>query len=138
MLLCQFLVYSIDDDNSFNSLERWLNDLKSKSSSDVKIFLIGNKEDLEHKRKITKAMGEKFCNDHKIAFFNESSAKTGFNIRNIFIEAAKVLYLQHEEIKNRASRPGSMSLLEYTQENNKYRLETEDEENRKSKKFCCF
>ena len=46
---------------------------------------------------------------HNISFFTESSAKTGLNVQNIFIEAAKILYIQHEEIKNRISRPGSWS-----------------------------
>ena len=133
------IVYSIENANSFNNIEKWLNDIKTQSNPDVKIFLIGNKADLEDKRKITKATGEKFCQDHQISFFAETSAKTGFNVENVFVEVAKELYIQHEDIKNRLSRSGSISLLEYNKEenNNKYNLENEDEENRQ-KKVCCF
>ena len=68
----------------------------------------------------------------------ETSAKTGFNVQNVFVEAAKELYLHHEDIKNRLSRSGSISLLEYNPEenNNNYNLENEEEENRR-KKSCC-
>ena len=133
------IVYSIENADSFNNIEKWLNDIKTQSNPDVKIFLIGNKADLEDKRKITKATGEKFCQDHRISFFAETSAKTGFNVENVFVEVAKELYIQHEDIKNRLSRSGSISLLEYNKEenNNKYNLENEDEENRQ-KKVCCF
>ena len=133
------IVYSIENADSFSNIEKWLNDIKTQSNPDVKIFLIGNKADLEDKRKITKATGEKFCQEHQISFFAETSAKTGFNVENVFVEVAKELYIQHEDIKNRLSRSGSISLLEYNKEenNNKYNLENEDEENRQ-KKVCCF
>jgi len=133
------IVYSIDNEESFNNIEKWLNDIKTQSSPDVKIFLIGNKADLDDKRKITREKGEKFSNEHKISFFTETSAKTGLNVQNVFIQAAKELFIQHEEIKNRVSRPGSITNLVYNPEKeNKVNLESEEEENRQNKKFCCF
>ena len=133
------IVYSIDNEESFNNIEKWLNDIKTQSSPDVKIFLIGNKADLDDKRKITREQGEKFSNEHKISFFTETSAKTGLNVQNVFIQAAKELFIQHEEIKNRVSRPGSITNLVYNPEKeNKVNLESEEEENRQNKKFCCF
>ena len=134
------IVYSIDTEDSFNNIEKWLNDIKTQSNPDIKIFLIGNKADLEDKRRLTKEQGEQLCNDHKLAFFMETSAKTGFNVQNVFIQVAKELYLQHEEIKNRVSRPGTMimSLPEDNNNNNLVKLEIEEEENTKRKKFCCF
>ena len=102
------VVYSIDTEDSFNNIEKWLNDIKTQSNPDIKIFLIGNKADLEDKRRLTKEQGEQLCRDHKLAYFMETSAKTGFNVQNVFIQVAKELYLQHEEIKNRVSRPGTL------------------------------
>ena len=133
------IVYSIDTEDSFNNIEKWLNDIKTQSNPDIKIFLIGNKVDLEDKRRLTKEQGEQLCNDHKLAFFMETSAKTGFNVQNVFIQVAKELYLQHEEIKNRVSRPGTMIMpLPEDNNNNLVKLEIEEEENTKRKKFCCF
>jgi small GTP-binding protein len=134
------IVYSIDSEESFKSIEKWLNDIKTQSNPDVKIFLIGNKADLEDKREVTKESGEKFAKEHNISFFTETSAKTGFNVQNVFIEVAKELYRQHEEVKNRVSRPGSMAAVPYTPEiTNNVSLETgEDDEDKKlRKKGCC-
>jgi small GTP-binding protein len=133
------IVYSIDTEDSFNNIEKWLNDIKTQSNPDIKIFLIGNKADLEDKRRLTKEQGEQLCKDHKLTFFMETSAKTGFNVQNVFIQVAKELYLQHEEIKNRVSRPGTLIMpINEDSNNNVVKLEIEEEEKTKRKKFCCF
>ena len=133
------VVYSIDTEDSFNNIEKWLNDIKTQSNPDIKIFLIGNKADLEDKRRLTKEQGEQLCRDHKLAFFMETSAKTGFNVQNVFIQVAKELYLQHGEIKNRVSRPGTLIMpINEDSNNNVVKLEIEEEEKTKRKKFCCF
>ena len=105
------LVYAINNKNSFMSLESWLNEIKTLGSPDINIFLIGNKADLEEKRQIPKEMGEEFCKNHGIQFFLETSAKTGFNAQNVFLEAAKLLYEQHLQYKDRLSRPNSVDNL---------------------------
>ena len=86
------LVYAIDNKESFNHVENWLNDLKSQANPDVRIFLVGNKADLEEDRKIKKEEGEKYKEDQHLDLFMETSAKTGHNARNVFVEAAKILY----------------------------------------------
>ena len=134
------IVYSIDSEESFSNIEKWLNDIKSQSNPNIKIFLIGNKADLEDKRQVTKENGEIFFKQNKLSFFTETSAKTGFNVQNVFIEVAKVLYKEHQEIKNRVSRPGSMIPVPYTPEisDNKVALETgEDNEDKPRRKKCC-
>ena len=86
------IVYSIDDKESFNNVESWLFNLMEKASEDVKIFLIGNKSDLENNREVTKEEGEKFKLEQCLDLFFETSAKNGNNAKNVFIEAAKMLY----------------------------------------------
>ena len=138
------IVYSIDNENSFNSIEIWLNELKTKGNPDINIFLIGNKADLEDKRVITKDMANDLCDSHNINFFLETSAKTGFNTKNIFIEAAKLLYEQHMKYKDRISRPescGNIIVEDEKGENNVESLELADNDNEDKnhkKGGCCF
>ena len=105
------LVYSIDNKNSYASLESWLNEIKTLGSPDINIFLIGNKADLEEKRQVPKEKGEEFCKSHGINFFLETSARTGFNAQNVFLEASKLLYEQHLKFKDKLSRPNSANNL---------------------------
>ena len=51
------IVFSITDHASFDSIDQWLKELKSNSSPDIKIFLIGNKVDLENQSYIKYKIG---------------------------------------------------------------------------------
>ena len=86
------MLYSIDNKDSFLHTENWLNELKNQANPDVRIFLVGNKADLEEDRKINKEEGEKYKEDQHLDLFMETSAKTGHNARNVLVEAAKILY----------------------------------------------
>ncbi len=103
------LVFDITKEKTFSALEEWMNHLKENNQLNIEKVLIGNKIDLEEKRKIQTIEGENFKNENKIEMFMESSAKTGFNAQNIFIEAAKVLYNEHLKYKDRATRQGSLA-----------------------------
>ena len=100
------LVYSIDDEKSFNQLNSWLKDIRAYSEKNTKIFLVGNKIDInDENRKISNEMGNKFYKDNNLSNFFETSAKTGHNIENVFIQGVKILYEENfinnkEEKKN--------------------------------------
>lgn len=68
---------------SYENIEVWLKELKTHSNPDAKVFLIGNKIDLEDKRKINKEVANKFKEDYNLDLFMEASAKTGFNAKNV-------------------------------------------------------
>jgi len=129
------LTYSIDNENSFNNLNSWLNQLKIESSPDIKLFLIGNKIDLIDKKLILTETAQKFADDNNISLFLETSAKTGLNIKNVFIEAAKILYLEHLNYKDNLSN----SVLSFNLNTIKNSDETELNESKKStkKSKCC-
>ena len=73
-------------------MDLWLKDLKANSSPDIKIFLIGNKTDLEEHRVIKTEQAKRFSEQYELDYFMESSAKSGMNVQEIFIHAAKILY----------------------------------------------
>jgi len=62
------LVYSIDKRKSFENLEIWLNGIKENGNPDVKIFLVGNKNDLIENREVNTEGGEKFYEAHQLDF----------------------------------------------------------------------
>lgn len=61
----------------------------------MKIFLIGNKADLEDKRKVTKQQAEALKEDYGLDDCLETSAKTGYNAELLFFRAVKLLYSEH-------------------------------------------
>ena len=125
------LVYAIDNKESFNHVEVWLNDLKSQANPDVRIFLVGNKADLEEDRKVTKEEGEKYKEDQHLDLFMETSAKTGHNARNVLVEAAKILYkdfLKFEENNKKTDDDNN---------NGKKKGQVLIKKEKKEKKGCC-
>jgi Ras-related protein Rab-6A len=90
------LMYAINDKGSFNHVESWLSELKNNASSDISIILVGNKADLEEDRQVMKDEGENYKKQNYLDLFMETSAKTGYNARNILIKAAKILYKRYE------------------------------------------
>ena len=111
-------------------MDIWLKDLKSNSNPDIKIFLIGNKADLENQRVVKKEVAENFKNDYDLNLFRETSAKTGFNAKEIFTEAAFLLYNDYIKYKKiKTEKIGAVLKME-----NKDNLKIND---KKKKKQCC-
>ena len=129
------LVYSIDNMKTFSNLETWLNEIKTQSNPDIKLILIGNKVDLEDIREVSKEQGEKFCSDHNLCYFMETSAKTGFNAQNLFKKAGSILYEEHLKNKDNITRPGSILTVPYIPGVTDPEVE-EENTNRKKKCFC--
>ncbi len=98
------MVYSIDSKESFIHIETWLKEVKLQSNPDIKIFLIGNKADLEEQREVKLEQAKLYKNENDIHYFCETSAKNGLNAQEVFIEAAKLLYKEHLKYKARANR----------------------------------
>ena len=72
------IVYDITDDSSFNSVKQWIEDVQSFANKGTNLVLVGNKVDLNNKRKISKEEGQNLATEY------ESSALTGENINDIF------------------------------------------------------
>ena len=66
--------------------------MKDNANPDIKIFLIGNKSDLEDSRLISKEEGIKLQEDYKLDLFRETSIKEEKNAQKIFIESSMLLY----------------------------------------------
>ena len=140
------LLYGINNIKSFQNLELWLNDIKVNSNPDIKIFLVGNKKDLEEKREVPIDKAKTFYKEHNLHYFLETSAKTGFNVQKLLIKAANVLYEESKKLELRISLSKSENdnnSNNNANNNNNIKLAQEDdivvdfnEKNVKRKKCC--
>ena len=128
------LIYSIDCKESFNDIIKWIKEIKLQSNPDIKLFLIGNKADLVNKREVSFEEGEKFKVENEIIFFQETSAKTGINAKEIFHEAAKILYDEYTIFLKKARNTSLTKLNESSFNSSKLKSFYEP---RKKRKKCC-
>ena len=129
------MVYAINSKESFENIEMWLRELRTHSNPDAKVFLIGNKIDLEKDRKITREQGEQFCKDNKINGFMEASAKTGINAQNIFIKAAETLYEDYLKYEKKKEESGGK--IENNLGGQELRKRIDNKPKKKNQGGCC-
>ena len=126
------ILYAINNKDSFQHAETWLNDLKNQANPNVRVFLVGNKSDLENERVISKEEGERFKEEKKLDKFIETSAKTGENARCVLLEAAKLLYKDYLKAKQNIASGGDQD--NNNQQGDKLVRKNQDT---KQKKGCC-
>ena len=73
------LMYDITDDTSFKEISNWIESVNEAKGKDFPILLIGNKVDLEEKRKVSKKEGEEKAKKNGYLFM-ETSCKDNINI----------------------------------------------------------
>ena len=124
-----FVVYDITRKGSFESIEKWVNDLTSTADKKLTIVVIGNKCDLEDQRQITKEQGEEKANKLEVAFL-ETSAFSGENLDKAFEMMMNEIYKKcHEEML----AEGDVDIIEGGQDINLARKN----DNSEAKKKCC-
>lgn len=85
------LVYDITRRDTFSHLSRWLEEARQHAQSNMVIMLIGNKNDLEHRRAVSTEEGQAFADANGLIFM-ETSAKTAFNVESAFINTAEKIH----------------------------------------------
>ena len=84
------VVYDITRRDTFTHVTKWLDDVRTNSSKNVTIILIGNKKDLEDKRQVSYEEGEAFAKENGLMFL-ETSAKTAYNVVESFNLSAQCI-----------------------------------------------
>jgi len=101
------IVYDVTNEQSFQTLKFWIEQLKENTSIDEKlcIAVAGNKADSSEKdRKVPTAMGQEIASLNG-ALFSETSARTGENVNELFIKATKIgVKYRKEKDKDRAEK----------------------------------
>ena len=96
---CFLLVFSITDETSFQEAERLYSfALRVKEVSKVPAILVGNKSDMEESRAVSFFQGKAVADKLMIPYI-ETSAKTGHNVPQAFLELLRVTPFKGKEYK---------------------------------------
>ncbi|XP_075215187.1 RAS oncogene family member Rab19 [Lycorma delicatula] len=91
------IVYDITKRSSFLGLQRWIEEVRRYTASNVMLVLVGNKCDLEPLREVEFAEAEAMCEYiPEILYVMETSAKENTNIENAFMCLATELKRRHD------------------------------------------
>ena len=91
MNFLKHLFHDITRRTTFNHISSWLSEANNLASPNTILFLIGNKADLDASRDVTREEAEEFAKEHNLTFL-ETSAKTGDNVEEAFLQTAQNIY----------------------------------------------
>jgi len=124
------IVYSIDNENSFNNIQNWIDRI---NGCEI-IIIIGNKADLgDNERVITAQMLEDFCDDYKYSHF-ETSAKNGSNVEELKKCLQEITIIKYEDLLRRRGIKRTSSMKEEKKAGGEFEI---NEKNLDEKKECC-
>ena len=89
-----FLTYDVTREETFTNLSQWLSEVKQHATEDVRIYMVGNKSEMEEQREVTYERAVEMAKANKIHRVFETSAKTGYNVEELFASVAKELFVQ--------------------------------------------
>ncbi len=81
------IVYDVTDADSFDNVKHWLTEVDRYASQDANKLLIGNKNDLVHKKVVDYTTGKAFADEFHLPFL-ETSAKNNHNVEQAFLTLA--------------------------------------------------
>lgn len=101
------LVYDIAKVTSFQNLDKWIEELKQHTDSNLSVIIVGNKSDLKHLRIVETKRGRQYATDHNMLFM-ETSALDSTNVTEAFEDLVTHIY---EGVKKREDEKKSRTLL---------------------------
>ena len=129
------VTYDITRKKSFNNVEKWITDLKSKADEKIRIILVGNKCDLDSKREVTKEEGDQKAKDLGVGFI-ETSAMNGNNIEAAFDKLVNEVYKEcHQEFDSFADVNVDVDVEEVVRRKT---LTNKTNNTNNQKKKCCL
>jgi len=79
-----FLVYAIDNKNSFINIKNWVDFIKTNTNENPKLLLVGNKCDLKDQREVSTEETKEYAKKYNIKFI-EVSVKKGNSFLNMLV-----------------------------------------------------
>ena len=91
------LAYDITNEDSFQKLSFWHEQIHLNAPEKTKYIVVGNKKDIEDKRKVQREEGENFAKNNGVHFY-ETSALDSTNVNVVFEFLAKEIVNDQEKI----------------------------------------
>lgn len=101
------LVYDIAKVTSFQNLDKWIEELKQHTDSNLSVIIVGNKSDLKHLRIVETKRGRQYATDQDMLFM-ETSALDSTNVTEAFEDLVTHIY---EGVKKRENEKKSRTML---------------------------
>ncbi|XP_018412687.1 PREDICTED: ras-related protein Rab-43 isoform X2 [Nanorana parkeri] len=89
------IAYDISKKKSFESVPRWIEDVKKYAGSNIVQLLIGNKSDIHDLREVPLQDAENLAKHYDIISVIETSAKISSNVEEAFVKMAMELMMRH-------------------------------------------
>ena len=116
-------IFDVTNRKTLDSINKWVKDVDDTIEADkFPSVLVGNKIDLDDEREVTFEEGKNLADQYGFNYI-ETSAKTGTNINELFIELAENIYNKFKE--------------EFPQPNNQNIVIKVEKHQKKKKKNCC-
>ncbi|XP_023739665.1 ras-related protein RABA5e [Lactuca sativa] len=128
------IVYDISRSTTFDSVTRWLEELKTHSDTTVVRMLVGNKCDLGNIRAVSVEDGKKLAENEGL-FFMETSALDSTNVKTAFELVIKEIYNNvSRKVLNSDSYKSELSMNRVTLDN---RGDDDGSKQNQSRSSCC-
>ncbi|KAH6580624.1 hypothetical protein BASA50_010551 [Batrachochytrium salamandrivorans] len=99
------LVYDISQQKTFESVERWLKELRDHADASIVMMLVGNKSDLKSLRAVPTEEAKEFATRNQLLFM-ETSALDGGNVETAFQDILANVYkvVSNKAMENESNR----------------------------------
>jgi small GTP-binding protein len=112
------LVFSVDKKVTFERIEKWIESIKSNVDITKKVLILcGNKIDIEE-REVSNEEAMKYASEKNIKCF-ETSAKTGFGIKEVFEQLYSDIYELSKSLEKSSSNEKAGETLDEKKLNKK-------------------
>ena len=99
------LMYDVTNEESFNSVQDWVTQIKTYSWDNAQVILVGNKCDCQEERVVSFERGRQLADQLGLEFF-ETSAKENVNVKAVFERLVDVICERMAETLDSDMRPG--------------------------------
>ena len=122
-------MYDISERVTFDGINHWIESIKDIKGDNFPIILLGNKCDLDEKRKVTKEEGKKLANDNGFLFL-ETSCKEGTNIEgSVEILVSKII--EKRQLEEKENKQNEKENNKNEKERNTFGLEKTQKKKKK-------